>query len=172
MLLPLTLLGARFIQGWPRRQLLLVLFAAYPLFHQVALSRWLMRDDRADIAAITAAIPDRVTSECMFVFGAPAILYHLSDACMVTPYAFADHLFRGDEAKAIGVDPLAETRAALAKRPAVIAIDEKSFPKYRNHATIAEVERALARDYRPRFTHRYNYFADNTHRVTLWERVR
>lgn len=170
MLLPLTIAGARFVQGWPHRRFMLILLAAYPLFHQLALSRYLMRDDRADVAAIVSAIPQRVTSECMFVFGAPAVLYHLSNACLVTPYAFADHLFRGDEAAAIGADPVAATRAALARRPAVIAIDERSFPRFSNRAAIAEVERALARDYRPSFAHRYSYFADSTHRVVLWER--
>lgn len=170
LLVPMSIAAARFVEGSRHGRLAVLLFALYPLFHQVVLSRLMVHGDRAAVTAMVEAISGDVDRECMLLFGAPTVLYHLTDACLVTPYAFSDHLYRGDEAHAIGTDAAAATAAALARRPAVIVTDERAFPAFVNTRSVALVRAALARDYVRRAVVPYQYFADADHTATVWVR--
>jgi hypothetical protein len=134
------------------------------------INRMIVAEDRADAAALAAAIPARAQTDCMMVFSGPPILYQLSRACLVSKFAFPDHLHMIGEAPAIGIPQTQAVTDALARKPGVIAID-MDLPRERlNPATDALVQAALARDYRPVRTLRFRYFEDGRHRLALWER--
>jgi hypothetical protein len=170
LLVPLTIAGARFLGHSPHRKLALALFALYPATQQLVLNRLLVAGDRADAAALSAAIPARVQTECMLVFSGPPILYRLTNACTVSKFAFPDHLHMIGEAPAIGMPQTQAVAEALARRPAVIAIDLDLDPKRLNPAAAALVEQALAGGYRLRATASFRYFEDGKHRIAIWER--
>jgi 4-amino-4-deoxy-L-arabinose transferase-like glycosyltransferase len=170
LLVPLTITAARFLEGSSRRWLALALICFYPLVQQLLLARLLVRDDRAEIAALADAIPADVRTGCMFEFGGPPILYHLTNACLVTRYAFSDHLYAAEEAPAIGVDADAALDAAMARRPVIVVSDFASFPRNANARNVARMRMLLARDYRPIATRPYRYFENPLHQVTIWRR--
>jgi len=170
LLVPLTIAGGRFLAFSPHRKLALALFAFYPATQQILLNRVLVAEDRSDAAALGAAIPPRVQTECMLVFSGPPILYALANACTVSKFAFPDHLHMIGEAPAIGIPQTQAVAEALARRPAVIALD-LDLPRERlNPAAAALVRQALAAHYRLRATARFRYFEDGMHRLAVWER--
>jgi hypothetical protein len=170
LLVPLTIAGARFLALSPHRRLALAVFAFYPAMHQLVLNRALIADDRADAIAIAAAIPARAQTDCMLVFSGPPILYQLGKACLVSKFAFPDHLHMIGEAPAIGIPQTQAVAEALARKPGVIAVD-RDLPRERlNPASDALIQAALAHDYRPVRTLPFRYFEDGKHRLQLWER--
>lgn len=171
LLVPLTIAAARFLAFSPHRKLALAVFALYPATQQIVLNRLLVRDDRADAAAIAAAIPARAQTECMLVFSGPPILYRLANACTVSKYAFPDHLHMIGEAPAIGVPQTQAVAEALARKPAVIAIDLDLDPARLSPAPATLVRHALEGGYRLRAILRFRYFEDGKHRLAIWERV-
>jgi hypothetical protein len=84
----------------------------------------------------------------MFVFAGPPILYQASNACLVSRFAFPDHLASTGEAGSLGIDPLVELDGVLAARPAVIVTDDDAYALTRSAAATARVDAVLARDYR------------------------
>lgn len=84
---------------------------------------------------------------CPFVFDGHPFLYMRYRACPPTRFAFPGHLNQANEAGALGVDALAETRRILDTRPGVIAIMSPAWSQA-NPATRRLVEARLARDYR------------------------
>ena len=170
LLVPLTIAGARFLAHSPHRKLALALFALYPATQQIVLNRMLVRDDRADAAAIAAAIPPSAQTGCMLVFSGPPILYRLGNACTVTKFAFPDHLHMIGESTAIGIPQTQAVAEALARGPAVIAINLDLDQARLNPAASALVEQALRRGYRPIGIRRFRYFEDGKHRLALWEK--
>lgn len=68
-------------------------------------------------------------------------------SCPPTRFAFPGHLNQANEAGALGVDVLTETRRILDTRPGVIAIMSPAWSEA-NPATRRLVEARLARDYR------------------------
>lgn len=170
LLVPLTIAGARFLAFSPHRKLALALFALYPATQQLVLNRFLVAGDRADAAAMAAAIPARVGSECMLMYGGPPILYHLTGACLASPFAFPGHLYLTAETPAIGTNQLAALAAALDRRPAIIATEANPSELKRNAEADALIARTLARDYRLRATRGYRYFEESRHTLLIWER--
>jgi 4-amino-4-deoxy-L-arabinose transferase-like glycosyltransferase len=170
LLVPLAIAAARFLAFSRYRKLALVLFAFYPATQQIVLNRLLVRDDRADAAAIATAIPARAQTQCMLVFSGPPILYRLANACLVSKFAFPDHLHMIGEAPAIGVPQAQAVAEALARHPAVIAIDLDLEPARLSPAPAALVRQALAGGYRLRATLPFRYFEDGKHRLQIWER--
>lgn len=171
LLVPLAIAAARFVEHSPHRRLALTLFALYPATHQLLVNRLITADDRADAAALAAAVPTSVRSDCLMVFSGPPILYHLSNACTVSRFAFPDHLHMIGEAPAIGVPQTQAVAEALARKPGVIAID-LDLPRERlNPATYARVQAELARSYRLIATRPFRYFEDGKHRLALYVRT-
>lgn len=102
---------------------------------------------RAHLAKTTAMIVPHLHGGCLWVFSGPSILYHSTNACLATPYAFPVHLNYAGEDGAIGVDPAAEVRRTLAARPSVITTFDGKSLEDRNPRTWALVRTALAHDY-------------------------
>lgn len=103
------------------------------------------RGNAKAIASLVHMIGDRPAG-CMFGFGAEPILYHLTRSCTLTPYLFRSHLSQTREARAIGVDPLAELRRVLGRCPGMIVV--RAAKDNSNPAAVREVERVLAERYR------------------------
>ncbi len=148
MLVPLAIAAAPFVARGPLRLPLIALVAAAPLYAALVEAPRQGVRDRADWQAIAVAVPARVRHDCMFVFAGPPILYQASDACLVSRFAFPDHLASTGEAGALGIDPLAELNRVLAARPAVIVTDDDPYALTRSAAATARVDAVLARDYR------------------------
>jgi hypothetical protein len=125
------------------------IFCAYPIVDATLLDHIAATDERAHATATLAAIPDDVTTECMFVYQGPVIYYHLKHACAVTKFVFSDHLRSAAEAGALGEDPSRALRTALAGRPGVILDIENSQWKEPNRTNDAILAAELRRNYTP-----------------------
>lgn len=167
MLVPLAIVAAPFIARGPLRLSLLALIAAAPLYAALVEAPRQGARDRADWQAIAAAIPARVRHECMFVFAGPPILYQATDACLVSRFAFPDHLASAGEAGALGIDPSAELDRVLAARPAVIVTDDDPYALMRSAAATARVDAVLARHYRLRARIRTRFF-EHDRTLLIW----
>ncbi|MDB5684927.1 MAG: hypothetical protein JWM75_2625, partial [Sphingomonas bacterium] len=102
---------------------------------------------RERLAALDALIAPNLRGGCLFVFQGPPILYQRSGACTASRFLFPAHLNYLGEARAIGVDPAAETRRLIASRPTVIVSSRRAAINDPNPATWDIVEAALRRDY-------------------------
>lgn len=99
---------------------LFALAMAWPLVDGAWLAPRVTAMDRVAAARVMAALPADVRSRCLFIYEGPAIYYHLSHACTVTRYLFTAHLSSEREASALGVDPAAELRATMDRRPGTV----------------------------------------------------
>lgn len=120
---------------------------AYPCIDALLLDRITAADERRIAAATLAAIPADAQTRCLFIYEGPAIYYHLTHACLVTRYAFTDHLRSSAEADALGEDSHVALRAALARRPGTILTLDASLWRERNTTNDAIITATLARDY-------------------------
>lgn len=119
------------------------------------------RDQRA-VAALLQALPSDVATHCLLVTEGPAILYHLSHACLVTRYAFPGHLAAPDEAKALGRPRDAILRDALARHPAAIVASAVT--------TDPILTAVLARDYSPSAPVRVRLYGATGADIVVWRR--
>ena len=101
---------------------------------------------RRRLAALARIIDRERGSACLFVMQAPPALYDATRSCLPTRYPFPAHLVEASEARAIGVDPVAEIERILAARPAVIAA--AAIPRTQDRPTVMLVQRVLAHHYR------------------------
>ena len=76
--------------------------------------------ERTAAAEVIAAIPADVRERCLFIYEGPPIYYHLAHACTVTRFLFTAHLSSEREAPALGVDPAAELRTIMDRRPGTV----------------------------------------------------
>ena len=120
---------------------------AYPCTDALLLDRITAADERRIATATLAAIPADAPTRCLFIYEGPAIYYHLTHACLVTRYAFTDHLRSSAEADALGEDSHRALREALARRPGTILTLDPSLWTERNTVNDGIVAAALARDY-------------------------
>jgi hypothetical protein len=85
--------------------------------------------------------------QCPYVFAGDSSLYHLSQGCIPTAYAFPSSLSYEAERGAIGVDERAEVARIVAHRPpAIVTLDDPFSPW--NAATQGLIAHRLATDYR------------------------
>ena len=126
----------------------LALFIPYPLDARKYERR---HGDAAYAQRLVAAIAPRLHGRCLYVFYGEPILYHLTGSCLPTAYAFPFHLSLRRESRALGVDPLAETRRILDTRPPVV-VDRINTDEDVNRPVQAYVRARLRRDYRLVFT--------------------
>ena len=76
--------------------------------------------DRNAVRALLAALPADVDTRCLLVLEGPTIVYHLSHACLASPYAFPGHFASPDEALALGRPRKLILAEALNRKPAAI----------------------------------------------------
>ena len=97
--------------------------------------------------AIMALVQPQLKGGCLYVHDGPPILYYLTGACLVTAYPFPYHLDFLDESKSLGVDPVAEERRIIEKKPTVIVTADQ--PAIAPNVAVQDVLRAaLKRSYR------------------------
>lgn len=132
----------RWPSGWGAAALLAwlpLLFLHYPDFATTTRRQ-------QEIARLTALVPGDVSTRCLQMFDGPPILYYTTRACTLSRFVFPDHLSAAIEAPAIGVDPAAELRRILARRPLAVTISDQNV-RPPNVATFAIMRAALQRDY-------------------------
>lgn len=139
--------------GW-----LFALFGLYPAIDAIVLDPVAARDDARIAAATTAAIPADVPTRCLFIYEGPVIYYQLTHACLVTRYAFTDHLRSAAEAPALGENAALALRAALRRAPGtILTLDHvgQSANADSNHTNDAILADDLAKHYHrvARFPH-------------------
>jgi hypothetical protein len=116
---PLAILSAQALAyGWPAR--LGLAAAAIGAVSITPLSTDLTRRDQREVATLLHALPPQVTGQCLLVLEGPTILYHLSHACLASPYAFPGHFTNVGEHAALGRPFAAILHDAIARRPAAI----------------------------------------------------
>ncbi|MEI9928299.1 MAG: hypothetical protein WDN44_12150 [Sphingomonas sp.] len=159
-------------QGFAVRRIGPVLFAVtmvWPIVHALVFTTRIGAVERAYAAQVVAALPADVRTQCMFIYEGPVAYYHLTDACLVTRFAFTAHLSSARESHALGVDPAAALRAAIARRPGTVLTIENSTWTDRNPAMERELAGLLAGRYRPvaRLPHRH--YSTDEH-ILVWRR--
>ncbi len=145
ILVPLTIAAAPLFAARKRIAvaLLVVVFVAGQ--GALAVNEWAKGGRREAMLMAKAARPTR---GCIYIYDSYPALYQLTHSCLPTRYAFPGHLNTSDEgnARALGVDPVAEVRRILATRPEVI-VDDAPIYRFANLQTRALLNAALARDY-------------------------
>ncbi len=107
--------------------------------------------DRADaINRMAEIIAPHVSKDgpCLWVHDGPTALYAKTSSCLPTPIIYPDHLNNALEAKALPVDPLAETASVLRSTPAVIVTADTPVSP-RGQAVTDVVRTALDSGYEP-----------------------
>ncbi len=116
-----------------------------------AVERAYVADDRASARAVAAVVARNSGTGCPYVFVGDTATYSLAHACLPTSRAFPNMLAYATEHGATGVDQAAEVRRILAARPPVIVASTRRLAIW-NPASVAALQEALARDYRPVFS--------------------
>ena len=123
---------------------LAVLFIAYPL-DAAKLER--RHGDAADADALAGVIAAHMQGRCPYVFSGDPIDYYLADACLPSRWPFPAHLSLAHEAKALGVDPIVETKRIMDGRPPVV-VDRTGTGADANPVVDHLVRSRLVHDYR------------------------
>ena len=69
-----------------------------------------------------ARIVGQAPPRCIFVFAGDPILYHLTRSCVPTIFAFPSFLSERSDSVSLGVDPMRELRATMAKAPTYVFV--------------------------------------------------
>ena len=77
-------------------------------------------EDAADMIRNAAATP--TGQGCVYINEGDPVLYHMTNACFATRYIFPNHLNGMVDAYALGVDPVAEVNATMARHPQVVVM--------------------------------------------------
>jgi hypothetical protein len=125
------------------------MFVAYPI-NAAKLER--RHGDAAYAHEIAGVIAANLHGRCPYIFYGEPILYQLADACLPSRWPFPFHLNLTREARALGVDPIAETTRIMDARPPVV-VDRVNDDADENVAVQRLVRDRLARDYRLLYTH-------------------
>jgi len=178
VLVPLTLLcanmlgdrsaGVAIFAGARRFQLST---AAFLLVSGLALTlltvpkRLRSRGEDPQVRALADAIKANMQG-CLFVFDGDPILYHLTQTCIPTRFAFPNHLNEQMEARAVGTDPRREVARILASEKVDVVVD--SFPRDEgyNPSTAAIAQRMIRANYRPIAT-----FPVGSHERIIYKRI-
>ncbi|HUD30463.1 MAG TPA: hypothetical protein VMQ93_16465 [Novosphingobium sp.] len=121
------------------------------------------RGTTVQFAVATRAIARELHGRCLFVYEGDSALYRTTDACIPTRFAYPSHLNAMNEAAALGVDAVAETRRVLASRPGVIVVSQSRRPNQPNMKTRALVHAALEARYE-----RYGVVTLGRRKFGLW----
>ncbi len=143
LLLPMMIAAAPAFAKWRRISISLMLVVA--CVGQALLAFYdYSKGGRAEAQKMVEAIGP--VPNCLYVHNGFPSLYQLSNSRLPTRFIFPGHLNTAVEAKAIGVDPVAEVARILANKPDAIVTDLPVFSQG-NTQTQALVDAAVARDY-------------------------
>ena len=131
------------------RQLIVIMLALAAIISQVVLRSLRDMKGGATEAAEIARAADPGPKGCLYIYDGYAALYRLTHSCLLSRYVFPGHLNMANESNpaALGVDPAAEVRRILARRPETIVLDDPPFDRG-NRTTYAIVRAELVRHYR------------------------
>lgn len=102
---------------------------------------------RNDLSHASGLIRRELHGRCLYVFEGNAALYSASNACLVTRYAFPQHISGATDSGALGEDSEAVLKRILARRPGVIVTGVKPVSPRPNWRVRPLLERVLSRDY-------------------------
>lgn len=151
MLVPLAIVCAPMLSlKGPRRGLaFFVLGAGLVIGVGKAVVDRLERGGPGDAAHMAAVIDAGLQRQhgCLYMYEGDPVLYHLTNACLATRFAFPGHLSNAKHIDSLGFDTMEEVRRIMAERPAVVvaAAQPRSLTNKGTRAVLAE---ALRRDYR------------------------
>lgn len=94
-------------------------------------------------ARLVGSRPDN----CIFVFSAEPVLYHLTNSCLPTAYVFPSLLSEKPDANSLGRDQMTELRATMATRPGFVFVREPMLSEGQP-AAWNFMKLALRRDYK------------------------
>lgn len=127
------------------------------------------RQDIADLAALTRAIPPEVKTGCLFVYEGPLHLYRRTGACLPGRYVFPGHFTEPSEDGALERPSAEILRDTLARRPAAIVMS----PDRRREAPSANdrlLRAVLIREYRPVASRPMRLYGSTRATLTVWRR--
>ena len=110
-------------------------------------NRHLHVTEAAQYEKINRAVRSHLNGGCLFIAGGPPLLYATTGACHSTRYLFSEHLMRGLESKAVGVDTRLELARVLDSGPDVIVHRKIPWDDYDLNQVML-VESFLSRKYR------------------------
>lgn len=119
-----------------------ILLANFPF--QVDRARAETRGVARALALVSPYVDER---NCMYVFDGPSILYQLSGSCILTKYAYPDHLNNTQEMNSIGVNPISEVQRILLQNPTTIVMASEPIVPKPNKETTRLVQAAVSKDY-------------------------
>lgn len=125
----------------------LLLLTGLGAYQVIVRGQHVKHGDRRVAEAVAATIRPMLTN-CLYVWDGDSIFYYLTNSCLPTRYPFAAHLNLQREAKALGVDPVAEVQRILASKPSVIVDRAPHDDEQFNAGALALVNAELARTYR------------------------
>lgn len=118
LILPAAIVAA---PGLTRRTAAVLLLAGAVAAVGLTVHRIARRGDAAQVAALVRLVGPKPPG-CLFVFGSEPILYHLTRSCLPGRFLFRSHLGKTHEARALGVDPVGETKRIVEACPGVIVV--------------------------------------------------
>jgi hypothetical protein len=159
LVLPLTIAAA---PGLDRKNLVILIAGGVIVAAALTVGRIGRRGTAVQLEAIVRLIGQRPPG-CLFSYGSEPILYHLTDACLATPFVFRSHLGKTHESGALGVDAVGEVQRALATCPGVIV--KRTSKDDTNPATDRLVTAALSRYYTAKGTVRLGRWYHTVYQV-------
>ncbi len=150
--LPLAVPMSVLAGGLYSRGLIGALYAFFGCFWMLSLAQFpaLERTKLSIIGTQEAvrSIKANLGDGCMYIYQGPTYLYELASACRMTSRLFPEHLSTVRESRAIGLDAAAEVKRILDAKPNVIITAPVGAHDAYNPATLSQMQRVLARDYR------------------------
>jgi hypothetical protein len=150
LLVPLAVLAAPALGWTPGRKVLTVLLGLVGVVGASAntIDQRLLFGNRSEVEATATVIRNNLAGGCFYMFeGDHIYLYAQVHTCTVTRFLFPQHLTSIAEAPALGVDQLAEVRAAFARHPSVIMTSVGCPGCKENPSVQAFAADTLQRDY-------------------------
>ena len=112
---------------------------------------WMTHSDtmrsRDAIHGLTASAEPYLADGCMFIFDGPSVLYATTGSCILTKFAYPDHLSNAVEADALGVDSVAEMQRVLDAKPSLIMTTTRGLIPVWNGPNRRKIDDLLASDY-------------------------
>lgn len=149
LLLPLCLIAALAFDKLPRRRMAMAGLFTLGLIGGFgrAIVDVRQNGNAREAAQLAALVQPHLGSGCLYVNEDLPVLYLLTHSCIVTRFAFPEHLVLYRYEHAIGVDQLGELRRIMRERPAVVVKSTMPDDDTRVAARLL-LEAGLRKDYR------------------------
>lgn len=146
------------------------ILSLYPVLAPMTLDPIAARDNAAIARATLAAIPADARTRCLYIYEGPVAYYDLTHACLVTRFAFTDHLRSSAEASALGENATRALAAALARQPGTVITLENSEWMQRNRANDRLITTELGAHYRPVARLPHIHYTRGREWLVVWRR--